>query len=126
MVQLERSLVAGGQEGQAVQFVDRVFIGEVGQQDFADLRLVALHGALDFRGLVQRRVVVQLDLQLALRQRIHVLDEGRQVFNVEVAGRVGAGQVPLGLCLCARAERQDDAASQQRDFLVHGWVLLCE
>jgi hypothetical protein len=71
-----------------------------------------LHGALDFRRLVQRGIVVQLDLQLALRQRIHVLDEGRQVFNVEVAGRVGAGQIPLGLGLCAGAERQDDAAGQ--------------
>ncbi|MOA68556.1 hypothetical protein D3C78_1962350 [compost metagenome] len=55
---------------------------------------------------------MQLDLQLALRQRIHVLDEGRQVFNMEVAGRVGAGQIPLGLGLCAGAERQDDAAGQ--------------
>ncbi|MNX61184.1 hypothetical protein D3C86_921110 [compost metagenome] len=55
---------------------------------------------------------MQLDLQLALRQRIHVLDEVRQVLNVEVAGRIGAGQIPLGLGLCAGAERQDDAAGE--------------
>lgn len=60
-------------------------------------RLPALHGALDLGRLEQRGVVMHLDLQLATGGGVHVLGELHQVFGVEVAGRVGRGQVPFGL-----------------------------
>jgi hypothetical protein len=97
LVQLVGLGVAGGQEGDAVQAPHRPFVLEVDQQDLARLRLPALHRALDLGRLEQRRVVVHLDLQLAAGVLLHVLGELRQVLGVEVAGRVGAGQVPLGL-----------------------------
>jgi hypothetical protein len=90
-------VVAVGQEGQAVGAEHLPFVLEVGQQDLADLRLPALHGALDFGRLEQRRIGVHRDLQLAARGLVHVVGKLGQVDRVEVGGRVGGGQVPPGL-----------------------------
>ncbi len=98
LVELEGLGVAGGQERNAVDAPQRPLVLEVDQQNVAGLRLPALHGALDLGRLEQRGVVVDLQLQLAARRRVHVLGELRQVLGVHVAGRVGGGHVPLGLC----------------------------
>ena len=56
LVELLRVGVAGGEERDAVEAVERVLVLEVDEQDLADLRLAALHRALDLGRLEQRRV----------------------------------------------------------------------
>jgi hypothetical protein len=53
-------VVAVGEEGDAVGAEHLPLVLEVHQQDLADLRLAALHGALDLGRLEQRRVGVHL------------------------------------------------------------------
>ena len=82
-----RLVVAVGQEGQAVGAEDRPLVLEVDQQDLADLRLPALHRALDLGRLEQRGVGVHRDLELAAGGLVDVGGELLEVLGVEV----GAG-----------------------------------
>jgi hypothetical protein len=107
--QLVGRCIAGGHEGQAVGAVNRVFVFKVDQQHFTDLRLAALHRALDLVGLEERGIGMHRDLELAAAGLVDVGRELRERFGVEIAGGVGSGQVPLGLGL-------RDAGSQQ------GWM----
>jgi hypothetical protein len=96
-VQLHRLGVAVGQERQAVGAEHLPLVLEVHQQHFAGLRLAALHGALDLRRLEQRRIGMHGDLELAAAGLVDVGGELVDVLGVEVGGRIGRGQVPLGL-----------------------------
>jgi hypothetical protein len=109
-------VVAVRQEGQPVSAEDDPLVLVGGQQDLANLRLAALHRALDLGQLEQRGVGVDGDLQLAARRLVNVVCELLQVHGVEVGGRVGRRQVPFGLGLGSSRERQrasgsDDEAS---------------
>jgi hypothetical protein len=106
LVELGRAVEAVGQERQAVGPVDLPFVLEVGQQDLADLRLAALHRALDLRRLEQRRVRVHRDLQFAATGFVDVVGELHQVLGVVVARGVAGGQIPLGLCQCGERQRE--------------------
>ena len=117
LVQLHGAVVAVRQEGQAVGAENLPFVLEVGQQDFAGLCLPALHGALDFGRLEQRRIGMHGDLEFAAAGLVHVIGELHQVFTVEIGGRVGRGKVPLGLGGCCRANTQD--GSHQGEFEFH-------
>ena len=97
LVELHRLGVAVGEEGQAVDAEDLPLVLEVDQQHLADLRLAALHRALDLGRLEQRGVGVHRDLQLAAGRLVDVVGELDQVLGVEVGRRVGGRQVPLGL-----------------------------
>jgi len=113
-VELERRVVAVGQEGQAVDAEDRPLVGEVGQQDLAGLRLAALDRALDLRRLEQRGAGMHGDLQLPVRGLGHVVGELLDVDRVEVVRRVGGGQIPGGLGL-GGAGREGGAQHQGLD-----------
>ena len=103
--------VGGSQERHAVERVDRVLVGVVGQQDLAGLGLAALHRALDLRCLEQRRVGVHGDAQLAAGGRLDVLGELGDVLGVVVGRRGGRGQVPFDLL----GERGTAAKGQRGD-----------
>jgi hypothetical protein len=106
LVELDRLVVAVGQEGQAVGTEDLPLVLEVDQQDLADLRLAALHGALDLGRLEQRGIGVHGDLELAAAGLVDVVGKLLQVLGVEVGGRVGGGQVPLGLGVGGASSQQ--------------------
>ena len=64
------------------------------------------------------------DLQFAAGGRVHILGELRDVLGMEVGGRVGGRQVPLGLGKAAGgAEGQDDGGGGKQASL-HGEGLL--
>lgn len=52
--QLLRSQIAGRQEGNRINAVYGIFVREAGNDDFTNLGLPTLYGALDFVGLEQR------------------------------------------------------------------------
>ena len=97
LIKLEGLLVAGGQEGNAIQPIDRPFVFEVDQQHFAQLRLTRLHRPLDLGGLEERGIRMDRDLEFAAARLLDVIGELHQIFSVEVAGSIGCGQIPFGL-----------------------------
>ena len=96
-VELHGFVVAVGQEGQAVGTKKLPFILKVHQQNFTDLRLTTLHGALDFRRLEQGTIGVHRDLQFAGAGFVYIVGKLGQVLGVEVGCWIGSGQVPFGL-----------------------------
>ena len=111
LVELQRIAVGRREERNAVEPVERILVLEVDQQDLADLRLAALHGALDLRRLEQRRVRVHGDLELAAGGLVDVVGELLDVLGVEVAGRIGRRHVPLGLGGHGQRERARPSAA---------------
>ncbi|MDT4879317.1 hypothetical protein FQZ97_1149740 [compost metagenome] len=123
-VELLRSVVAVGQERQAVHTKELPLVLEIGQQDFAHLGLAALHGALDFRRLEQCGVGVHRHLELAAGGLVHVARQLHHVLGVEVGGGVRCGQVPFGLGK-SRGDRQAGNQGQAEcgdgeDSTLHG------
>jgi hypothetical protein len=112
-------LVSRGEEGHAVGAVKRVLVLVIDQQDFADLRLTALHGAFDLRRLEQRGTRVDLDLEAAARRRLHGLGEFADVLRVEIRGRISGRQIPLGLRHGTAGGQRDDGTGAHDD-LEHG------
>jgi hypothetical protein len=95
-------------KGHGVERVERVFVGQPGDDQLADLRLPGLHRALDLVRLEQRAVGVHGDLELAAGGRIDLLGELLDVLGVEVAGRIRGGHVPRGLGLCGGGDADPD------------------
>ncbi|MNV58030.1 hypothetical protein D3C71_1503870 [compost metagenome] len=123
-VELLRSVIAVGQEGQAVHAKQLPFVLEIGQQNLAHLRLAALHGTLDLGRLEQCGVGMHRDLELAAGGLVNIARQLHHVLGVEVGGGVRCGQVPFGLGK-SRGDRQTGNQGQAEcgdgeDSTLHG------
>jgi hypothetical protein len=118
--ELPRFGVGGGEEGHVVGAEQRIFVGIAAEQDFADLRLAALHRALDLVGLVQRTAGMDGDLELAGRGLVHVGGELVDVLGMEIGGRVGVGMSHLVWADAARAVKPSAATSVRRQVFISG------
>jgi hypothetical protein len=92
------------------------------RDDFADLRLAALHRALDLVGLVQRAAGMHGDLELAAGGLVDVGGELGDVLGVEVGGRVGVGMSHLVWAEAARAVKPSAAASSEGRYSSAGFL----
>jgi hypothetical protein len=78
-----------------------------------------LHRALDLGRLEQRGVGVHRDLELAAAALVHVAGELGDVLGVEVARRVGGGQVPLGLRKGCAVQAKGQASEGNAELVIH-------
>jgi hypothetical protein len=82
-------------------------------QHFAHLCLPGRHGALDIRRLEQRGIGVNRDLDLAPGGSLNLLAELDEVLCKIIVGRIGGGQVPLGLRLRNSRRHGENGADGQ-------------
>ena len=119
LVELERCVVGRREERNPVDAVQRILVLEVDEQDFARLRLSALHRTLDLGRLEQRRIRMYGDLELAAGASLDVGNELLDVLGVEVGRRIRGRQVPFDLRRDRGRQRGDGERHQQHAKAVH-------
>jgi hypothetical protein len=95
-------------------YISLALVSPVAAEAF-DRGLAALNRALDLRRLEQGSVGVHGDLQFAARGLLDVGGELHQVLGVEIARRIGRGQIPGGLGGGGCAKRQRSRCEQGMD-----------
>jgi hypothetical protein len=112
-IELARLFEAGRQEGQRIEFEQRMFVAQRADQPFAELRLAGLHRAFDLVALVERAGGMDDNLDRAARCLADGRGEAFGVLRVIVARRIDHGHVPFLGRRCSRdAEREHSRAGQ--------------
>ena len=110
--QLARLLISPGKLRDAIHFEERIIIAIGGKQNLTDLHLALLHAALDLRHRQKAAIGMQLRINAGLR--LHLIQKAPDIAGVEIAIRIGGGNLParLGLRFPNSQRRQNERRSK--------------
>ena len=97
LIELERIVIAGGDERQIVRGKHRILVAELTEQELADIHLAGGHRAQDVRMLDQRLPAVNDDLELPAARLLDLVGELADVLRVKLVVDIRRRHIPFRL-----------------------------